>query len=451
MRKLLTGLFLGILVFISACADNNSNEFEDVNSWIRDNMEQNYLWNERVPEKVDGSIPAGAYFGSMLDPNDFFSFITRDNIVETDLDETLITSGVSPTFGRFNNASGVFILTQFVYPRSSADTAGLKRGDIILAINGAPLTTSNYLSLFYMESDSVEYTLGEFNEAQNTITEIEETVTVAQKEMELNPVIYNKVIEQSGKKIGYIFYSEFTAGENDKFIDSVDVVLQDMKAAGITDLIVDLRYNAGGDFAAAENLANALAPTVAVQNEEIFVRFKYNDIIEQRIIEEEGADSESLAVSFSSDPENLDLQKIYFLVSGETSSTSELLINGLIPHMEVVIIGEETSGEFFGSTIISGESATPPNDYSIVPINLRYENSEGDGEIELVFGLQPNITRLDDLLDSSPIGDIDDPLLGAAIQNITNSTQKISKSRFMIYEPLVDLRAKKRGKILFRD
>ncbi|MFY0684757.1 MAG: hypothetical protein JXR20_09400 [Balneola sp.] len=450
MRKLAVGFFLVCTAFISACTPDGSNEFEEVNSWIRDNMEENYLWNERVPKKVDGSIPSGAFFGSMLDPNDYYSFITNSpDILESDLDETLYTSGVSPVFGRFSSSSGIFILAQFVYPRTSADTAGLKRGDIILAIDGQPLSTSNYQSLFYSESDSVEYTLGEYDASQNLITEIEETVTVAQREMELNPVIYNDVIEQGGKKIGYMFYSEFFEGENNKYIDSVDVVLQDMKMAGITDLIVDLRYNPGGSFSAAENLANGLVSTSAAQNEEVFVRFTYNDIIEQQIIDEEGADSERLVVNFSSDPENLGLQKIYFLVTGETSSTSELLINGLIPHMDVEIIGEETSGELFGTTMISGELATPPNTYLMVPITLKYENSEG--ETDLALGLQPDIEAIDDLFEAFPIGDIEDPLLGAAIQSITSGAKSVSSSSFKVYESLINLRAKKRGKILFRD
>lgn len=452
MRYFLIIFLLGSTVFISACTNNNANEFEEVNSWIRESMEENYLWNERVTEKVEGSIPPGAYFGSILDPNDYFSYIVNNaSLVEGNSLERTFTTGLSPAFGRFSNSNRVFIIAEYVYPNTPADTAGLTRGDIIVSIDGNLLTISNYLNLFYTEKSTITYSLGVYDSAQNTITDSDEIVTLPQEELELNPVVYTDIIKQesSNSKIGYLFYTEFVDGENNKFNDSVDVALQAMIAEGITDLVVDLRYNSGGSFAAAENLANAFVAPTAVQNEEVFVRFQYNDIIETRIIDEEGSDSENLALKFSNDPENLGLQNIYFLTTNQTSSTSELLINGLIPHMNVNTIGEATSGEFFGSKVILGENATSPNEYAIVPINLQYENSEGS--TNLVFGIQPRVEISDDLLNPFQIGDVNDPILNAAIQLITNNNPNSSKLRFKTYESLIDLRAKRRGKILFRD
>ncbi len=106
--------------------ESNDNEFEEINSWIRESMEENYLWNERVPEKVDGSIPPGAYFGSILEPNDYFSYIVNNaSLVEDNSIERLFTTGLSPAFGRFSNSNRVFAVAEFVYPNTPADTAGL--------------------------------------------------------------------------------------------------------------------------------------------------------------------------------------------------------------------------------------------------------------------------------------------------------------------------------------
>ena len=431
-----------------SCTKNNENEFKDVNTWIRDSMQENYLWNERVPESADGSIPPGAFFGSMLDPNDFMSYILQDaNLGNGITIDRSYKSGFSPTFGTFSNSPNIFIVAEFIYPNSSADTAGLERGDIILEIDGVTLTTSNYVDLFYSDNETIEYTLGEYNPNQNTITSTNEIVAVAQTTTEFNPVVHKSIIEQDNKKIGYLFYSEFKSGNNERFIDSVDVVLQEFKSEGITELIVDLRYNSGGDFSAAENLGNALTSQSAIQNEEVFVRFKYNDIIEHRIIDEEGTESENLVRKFSNDPENLGIGGVYFLTTNQTSATSELLINGLIPHTNVQVVGGATNGQLFGSTIINGNDAVPANSYSIVPVNLRYENSEESSEP--IYRLSPNIVATDNLFDTKPIGDVNDPLLSAALQDIIGGTQTSAKVASVSYQILPDIRAEQRGRILF--
>jgi C-terminal processing protease CtpA/Prc len=447
MKNFRPFVYLFLVMLVISCKGNNENEFKEVNSWIKDSMEENYLWNERVPDDVNGQIPPGAFFGSMLDPNDYMSYIVNSpNYGSENSQDLTFKSGVSPAFGSFSNSSNVFIVVEYVHPNSSADTAGLKRGDIILEIDETTLTTSNYLDLFYSNKQSITYSLGQYNAEPRTITLTDDKVTVEQQNIEFNPVVYQDVIEQGNKKIGYLFYSEFINGENDRFIDSVEAAMQEFLTNGITDLIVDLRYNSGGSLTAAENLANALVSPAAIQNEEILVRFKYNDNIEEQIINEEGEESPNLIRRFSSDDDNLGLESIYFLTSGQTSGTSELIINGLIPHMNVKIIGGATNGELFGSMVINGENATPSTNYTIVPTNLRYENSEENSEF--IYRLTPDIQVTDNLFEPKPIGDVNDPLLSTAIQSI-NGSQASAKTTSPSYELLPDIRAERKGRVLF--
>jgi len=447
MKRFTVLLLFGITIALTGCINNENNEFEETNSWIRESMQENYLWNELVPEKTNGVLHPGTYFGSLLAPNDFFSYIIDDAdlVIESDFGVRFNT-GASPFFGKFSNSNRVFSIIEYVYPNSSADSAGLQRGDIIIEVNDIQLSTFNFLELFYSSSANISYTLGETNQAQTTIVSTGEVVNLIQEQVQRNPVVYTDVIEEGSSKIGYLFYAEFLSGENDKYLDSVDVEIQNMKAQGVTDLIVDLRYNPGGDFSAAENLANVIVAPSAAQNEEVFVRFQYNDIIQQRITEEEGPDSQNLVRRFAQDPDNLGLNDVYFLTTNGTAFTSELLINGLIPHMNVTLIGEPTSGELFGSTVIRGKNASPPVEFSIVPINLEYENAEG--ATNLVFGLQPDVEISNDLLNASQIGDINDPALDAAIDLIAG---RASSSKVVIkkYKMLEDIKAKRRGSILF--
>jgi C-terminal processing protease CtpA/Prc len=443
-------VILGFVVLgvTSGCIKEDSSEFSEVNTWIKNEMQTNYLWNERVPESVNGAIPPGAFFGSMLDPEDNISFIlSNSNITPGETRGFTYTSGISPAFGQFSNTGGVFIIVEFVYPGSPADSAGFKRGDIILSIDGTGLTTGNFLQLFYAERNSVRYSLGNYDPEAQSIFFADSNVTVEQGELDLNPIVYSDIIEQNNEKVGYILYAGFNSGESEKYNDSLDVVLQEMKTEGISDLIVDLRYNEGGDFDAARNFANAIAPASSAQDEDVFIRLKYNDILEQQIIQEDGADSERLFIKFDEDPENIDLQRVYFLTTGKTSSTSELMINGLEPHMDVFTVGTRSAGEYFGSKIILGSDATSPNNYVIVPVILQYENSEG-GTVS--GGIEPDLAVTENLLQPFQIGDTQDPILSGALNSITSGSQSSPKIISKPYIDLIDERARKLGRIMFK-
>ncbi|MEM6841246.1 MAG: S41 family peptidase [Bacteroidota bacterium] len=97
----------------------------------------------------------------------------------------------------------------------------------------------------------------------------------------------------------------------------------------VTDLVVDLRYNPGGETDVARYLASALAPASVVSSEEVLVRYHYNDLLESYLLAREGEDSESLLSRFIPNGHNLNLNQVYFLTSQGTASASELLISGL--------------------------------------------------------------------------------------------------------------------------
>lgn len=444
--------FFILLITFSACnnpSDSNDDpgEYIDINSWIHANMEYYYYWNERVPEEPDGYMTPFNFYESMLEQSDTFSYMTDDaQSLLDDLNGSSYTAGFSPTFGRFTNSNEVFIIIEFVYPGSPAEEAGLKRGDIIIEINGTQLTTDNYLNLYYQEADAV-YTLGVFNPDERTITS-GETVTVSKAQLSLDPVVYTNIIESGSNKIGYLFYAEFLTGQNDIFIQSVDTVLENFQEAGITDLIIDLRYNPGGRVSAAENLANSIAPPSVVENEEVFVRYEYNENLVTYFTENEGVDSPNLVARFSSDPVNLNLNRVYFLATSSSASASELLINGLSPHMEVISIGTSTFGKFYGSYVLTGMNRTPPHNYAIVPVTLKYANADGFSDFR--DGLLPNYEVEEDLFDPFPIGDENDPLLSQALTLITGETEPPAKLFSPYYfEKLPDKKRQKTGNVFF--
>jgi C-terminal processing protease CtpA/Prc len=451
MKKFLQILSFTILaVFLSGC-DNPSNEdpgqYIEINGWIQSTMDFYYYWNELVPDKVDGEVEPQIYFDDMLEQNDIFSYMSDDaSSLEQELQGSSYTAGFSPTFGAFSNSNNVFIIVEFIYPNTPADEAGLKRGDIILEINGTALTRDNYLELYYDESDAT-YTLGEYDPNENSISE-GGTITVSKKQLDLSPVVFTDVIEQDNRKIGYLFYARFLAGENNQFIDSVDVVLEQFKAKGVNELIVDLRYNPGGRVTAAENIGNSIVPQNIASNEEVFVRYEYNENLEQYFVTNEGMDSPNLVARFSSDPVNLNIERAFFLTTSSSASASELLINGLKPYMDVIHIGTPTFGKFYGSFVLSGENANPPNNYALVPVSLKYANA--DGVTDFRNGILPDHEVEEDIFQPEPLGDPADPLLAKALEIITGEPGPVAKKPTpFLFEKLEDPVRMKKGNVMF--
>lgn len=415
---------------------------------MHENMELYYFWNERVPEEPNGSVPTDDFFLSMLEPGDEFSYYSDDaQSLMQELNGSSFTAGFSPSFGRFANTDNVFIVVEFSYPNSPAKNAGIERGDFILEINGEQMTTTNYLDLYYDESPVTTYKLAEYDAEQNTLVETE-TVEVTKSDLDLDPVVYSSIIEDNGTQIGYLFYARFLTGNNDQFITSVDNVLSDFKSAGVDELVIDLRYNPGGRVSAATNMANAIAPTSVTANEEIFVQYEYNENLENFYIENQGLDSPNLVARFSDDPNNLNLDRVYFLTTSSSASASELLINGLTPYMDVISIGTPTFGKFYGSYVLTGENANPPNNYALVPVTLKYSNANGFSDFR--EGLAPDHVIEENITDFKAIGDTTDVMLAKAIQLITGGQEPPAKtiSPLMI-EKLKDPIRLKQGNILF--
>ncbi|MDR9417673.1 S41 family peptidase [Gracilimonas sp.] len=448
---LLIVIMSGIALSLTSCKkdnptnDNEEGIYADINSWIQANMGFYYFWNEFVPDEVNESQVPETYFGNMLEPSDNFSYIRDD--AEALLDElsgSSVTAGFSPAFRRFLDTDEVFIIIEFVYPNSPAAEAGMNRGDMITKINGFTLTLDNYIDLFYEEGE-VSYTLRSYDPEEG-LSDEEINIELTKQEVSTDPVLYTDIIERDGSKIGYLFYTRFLAGENDQFIQRVDEVLNEFQNEGVTELIIDLRYNPGGTINAAENLANSIAPPSVTSNEEVFVRYEYNEELEEFYIENDGMDSENLVARFSDDPLNLNLDRAFFLTTSSSASASELLINGLEPYMDVVSIGENTFGKFYGSFVLTGLNATPSHEYAIVPVTLKYANANGVTDFR--NGLSPDYEAVEDLLAYRPIGDTSDPLLAKALEIITGEEGPPAKLLFELpYEKLPDPVELKRGNI----
>lgn len=416
-KKLLSAVILGIAIFVGGCHNDNDvvpgnvpENIRSVNNYILENMDTYYLWRDFMPSGLNPNTEPdpNVFFDKLIyKVDDKWSFLTDDY-------QSLINhfSGISYTFGHkfklFHDGDSdrVFGIIEYVANNSSADIAGLRRGVVFNRVDGVLLTTQNYLNLLFGR-DAYKLGLAEIDNDEVVSTE-EEVELIASQVVE-DPIYLDTVYQYSGRKIGYFVYNQFISD----FDQNLNELFSDFKSQDITDLIVDLRYNPGGAISTARLLASLIAPANQVSNESTFSRYIWNDILEEYWMDEQGPDSENLLIKFLPSSNNLNLKKVYFLVTNNSASASETLINGLMPYMDVVLIGETTSGKYTGSLTFHDDKRS--FNWAIQPIVLKTANA--DGNTEFKDGFAPDYLVKDDYF--SPLGSFEEDMLAEAIELIT--------------------------------
>ncbi|WP_454802430.1 S41 family peptidase [Mucilaginibacter phyllosphaerae] len=310
-----------------------------------------------------------------------YSFID-DGSVSNELNGVKGDFGFAPAYAYADDDLRV----KYVYPGSPADVKGIKRGYRITAINGrtgsgltydggpsGTNTNVNFIVKAYANSSNITMTLLKPDNTSFNVTMSTGTYTV-------NPVLATKVITaDNNKKIGYIVFNTFTSPDNAK--PKLDAAFADFAAQGITDLVVDLRYNGGGYVATAEYLSDLIAPKSA--NGSLMYTTYYNQDLQNdkypllasiyNINKGEFSPTNPENFSNFSKAGSIDISRVFFIVTSSTASASELTINNLIPKMDVKLIG----GTSYGKPV--GFFAIDINKYQLYVPQFETKNSVGNG------------------------------------------------------------------------
>ena len=451
IKKIGIIFLLPLLLIQSSCKpkDPIDDEVNIVSQFVYDGLSTYYLWADEMKNKkptVADTDPM-VYFESLLnatDKDNGWSFITDDiQSLLADFAGEPKAFGFSVTFAAANEArTEYYAIIKYVFPNTPASAAGLKRADIIGKINGNAITQDNYTLLYGADAASfTTYKLSGGAVVQDRV------VTVTPVTIQTNPVLYNRIYETGGRKIGYMFYTDFIPNFN----DSLYSVFSRFRQAGVTDLILDLRYNHGGAVTAASYLCSLIAPATVIKNKSPLVVMSYNNFLNQTFDKEKQSRTDSLGVYGAKEKDplgaNLNLNKVYIIATGDSYSASELTTFCLKPYMEVVHIGENSGGKYtaswtiqpynvYSETSLTTAEKTKLGNWAMQPIVAKYTNKNGadfsspgylvpDYPLEEGFGYISNWTA---------IGDPADVYLGQALYLITGDVsykpvQKTSLSR----------------------
>lgn len=416
----------------------------DVENFIWEGMNFWYLYKENVPELADDHFSSqpelDAFLKTFKDPEDLFyeglmdtksdrfSFLVNDYVeLEKNFSGVYTTTGVDYGLSYISQSSKDIIgYVRYVAENSPASTTGIKRGDVFTKVDGTTLTDSNYNQLLAPSS----FTLHLAEIKNGTITETGETITLTKAEFLENPILVSKVIETGGKKIGYLMYNSFTAD----FDSELNAAFADFRSQNVTDLVLDLRYNGGGNVETAVDLASMIT---GQYKGEIFLKKQFNPLIQylyERDLPEYIVDKFNSEIRTGEAINSLKLNQVYIIATGSSASASELMINSLASYIDVQHIGSKTVGKFQASTTLydspqltNKNNINKTHNYAIQP--LIFKSSNADGVSDFVNGLTPDIQVVEYVDEYGPLGDPSEPLLAAAIAAISGQKVRISNDK----------------------
>jgi carboxyl-terminal processing protease len=393
MKKIIYyALFFSLLGVFSCRKESQQNKNQTIDPLVQftaDTFNDIYLWYESMPAVDLTTIKTpDDYINKVKYIKDRWSF----TMSYTDM-MNLLQDGVTTGWGAglgFDDQNILRIL--FVYDNSAMGKAGVKRGWQIKAINGktvASMTDSEVNSAFNNAGNSFSFIKNDSSEA---------TIQMTKGAIVINSVQYSTIFQKGSKKIGYLVFSDFLGSS----VKELNTAFDNFSNQGITDMILDLRYNGGGTLDCADSLVAMLAGKP--DKDKVYNTLTYNNKHTRM-----GYQS---TIGLKSN--SIQLDKIVVITTSSTASASELVISGLKPYLNMKLIGSTTHGKPVGMNI---EGDTKLN-IAVAPISFRNVNSQGysdyfDG-IPVDFSVKDNVTQ--------DWGDLSDACLTAALNYISMGT-----------------------------
>jgi len=333
-----------------------------------------YLWSDDVDLDIDVSdfnSPSEMVKYLKYEPIDRWSFVmTRE-----ESRELLTQNGAGFGFAYSNLDGNLTVL--YVRDGSPADSANLKRGDIVLEIDGDRAT-----------EDSIRYSIGVNREVEFKIWRGGYISTIY-----IEPRDYNFRVTDIKIIDGHIGYFRLDSFNVDA-LDEIEECFNLLKSRGVDELIVDLRYNGGGSLVMASILMDKLTTGL---NGEVQFKLRWNRRYRAR----------DYTYRFEEDSNSLNLNRVIFLTGRNSASASEAVINGLKPYMEVITIGDRTYGKPVGM------EGVEDREYVYYLVNFKIENSLGISDYFDGLDVTAGCETEDDL--KHPLGDVKEALLSQAL------------------------------------
>ena len=367
---------------------------EDVKRRVYWDMREYYIYADQVPQLnlADYDSPESLINALRVFPDIYSS------VQDADTQFALTEAGQRVGFEFwFSQANDGVVRFRHIWQGSSADQAGIKRGDELISLDGRPIeelsNSEINLTIFSPRTAPLSLTVRTGDEEPRTVLvslDFYQWVTAG-------PVTLTAADENTGlPNIAYLPINSFVRTTRNEF-DTAIANIQDV--GGVEELIVDLRYNGGGDTNIATYMASVVGG-VKVQGKEAYTNTwnrKYSSLM--------------FTIDFDVPNQSLNLPRVIVLTTQFTASSSELFINSLKPYMDVVVIGERSKGKPFSSGIFEYCGKT------LNVMSVERTNSVG---VSVAGGIQPDCLVEDNW--ETPADVVGDPHMNASINYILDGS-----------------------------
>lgn len=402
MRNLISLL---VLVSLAACSNGGDGTIGPITAtscsndgqkqFVLDNLYAWYLWNDMLPANLDIADYAtpeqlvtevtqtfGPQKADGSGPLDRFS-----SVGSLQADQQFFGEGKFEGFGFSWRFEGNDMRLTRVFSGSPAENGGLARGQTVITLNGrtvADIDGNEGISAFFSANDPVTF-------AMRNVDTTEFSADIAKAVVTIDPVPVSRIIDLGPgiPPLGYMELATFISTANPKF----DTVFADFIAAGVKDVVIDMRYNGGGLVSTAELLGDYLGGFA--NDGLVFSNTEFNA---------DRAAANNTSSFFSRQGNSLDTLRLIIIATRGTASASELVTNSLIPYADVWIVGDNT----FGKPV--GQIGLEFCDKILRPTSFRTTNANDAGDY---FDGLPVDCPAADVLDV-PTGDDLDPNIIAA-------------------------------------
>ena len=301
------------------------------NLWVRDQLNTYYYWYQNLTPGVNPANFASpeAYLEAVrYRPIDnTYSFITTAAASDAFYSDSQF---IGYGFGYQVSATDMRVLQ--VYDDSPASETGLLRGDRIVAVNGqsvASLVSAGTIGSAFGTADIGVATSIDWE----TLNGDRRSASMVKRLVTIPTVSLTRVVDYNGRRVGYLFFRNFVQPS----VPALNDAFAALKAAGANELVLDLRYNGGGQVNVAVLLASLIGGVRT--NGQVMYNQVHNDKIGPQYNE---------TARFTSQAQALTLERLFVIATRSTASASELIINALRPYMPVMIIGDSTYGKPVG-------------------------------------------------------------------------------------------------------